>query len=136
VTDYDIVDVLVGKTIPYFGRLFLGYYIGNHATLVNGKGEADNQGAMIAMDHGFWNVKDKNGDEYSRLVFAADWASGKNYVGGGGPGLYYYFTKNISLLTGPCSSTKRLSTASGNGRPSSTSTSRSSLACSAPPFFQ
>jgi hypothetical protein len=46
-------------------------------------------------------VKDKAGDEYSRLVFAADWASGKNYIGGGGAGLYYYFTKYISLLTGP-----------------------------------
>ena len=101
VTDYDIVDVILGKTIPVFGRLFVGGYIGNRRTLVNGDGDADNTGIMVAMDHGFWLVKDKSGDEYNRLVFAADWASGKNCIGGGGAGLYYYFTKNISLLTGP-----------------------------------
>ena len=101
VTDYDIVDVIIGKTIPYFGRLFLGGYVGNAKTLVNSDGNSDNAGVMIAMDHGFWSVKDKNGDEYSKWVFAADWMSGKNAVGGGGAGLYYYFTKNISLLTGP-----------------------------------
>ena len=101
VTDYDIVDVMVGKTIPVLGRLFVGGYAGNRATLVNGEGDPDNVGVMIAMDHGFLPVKDKGGDEYNRLVFAADWASGKNAIGGGGAGLYYYFTKNISLLTGP-----------------------------------
>lgn len=101
VTDYDIVDVLIGKTIPVFGRLFIGGYIGNGGTLVNSDGDTDNTGIMVAMDHGFWPIKDKSGDEYNRLVFAADWASGKNYIGGGGAGLYYYFTRNISLLTGP-----------------------------------
>ena len=101
VTDYDIVDVLLGKTIPYFGRLFVGGYAGNARTLVDSNGKSDNTGVMIAMDHGFWNVKEKNGDEYSKWVFAADWASGKNYIGGGGAGLYYYFTRNISLLAGP-----------------------------------
>ncbi|MFA5342449.1 MAG: hypothetical protein WC381_00570 [Kiritimatiellia bacterium] len=101
VTDYDILDVLIGKTIPVFGRLFIGGYHGNGGTLLNSQGDTDNIGIMIAMDHGFWPVKDKSGDEYNRMVFAADWASGKNYIGGGGAGLYYYFTKNISLLTGP-----------------------------------
>ena len=101
VTDYNIVDALIGKTIPYFGRLFVGGYIGKSSTLVNASGEKDNTGVMLGMDHGFWSVKDKSGDEYNRLVFAADWASGKNAIGGGGAGLYYYFTKNISLLTGP-----------------------------------
>ena len=101
VTDYDIVDLIVGKTIPYFGRLFVGGYVGNAKTLVNSDGKSDNAGIMIGMDHGFCNVKDKNGDEYSKWVFAADWMSGKNAVGGGGAGLYHYFTKNISLLTGP-----------------------------------
>ena len=101
VTDYNIGDVIVGKTIPYFGRLFVGGYLGNAKTLVNSAGQSDNAGIMLAMDHGVWNVKEQNGDAYSRWVFAADWMSGKNAVGGGGAGLYYYFTKNISLLTGP-----------------------------------
>jgi len=101
VTDYDIVDVMIGKTIPMFGRLFVGGYLGNGGTLLNSNGDTDNVGIMIGMDHGFLPVKDKSGDEYNQVVFAADWASGKNYIGGGGAGLYYYFTKNISLLTGP-----------------------------------
>ncbi|MBI1865160.1 MAG: EscU/YscU/HrcU family type III secretion system export apparatus switch protein, partial [Nitrospirae bacterium] len=45
--------------------------------------------------------KDAEGNELSRLVFAVDYASGDNALGGGGAGLYYYFTKNVSLLTGP-----------------------------------
>lgn len=101
VTDFNIVDVIIGKTIPVLGRIFVGAYIGNRQTLVNGVGDADNKGVMIGMDHGFWTVKDKSGDEYNRLVFAADWASGNNCIGGGGAGLYYYFAKYISLLTGP-----------------------------------
>lgn len=55
----------------------------------------------VAFDRGFMPVKDKAGNEYNKLVFAADYASGKNALGGGGAGLYYYFTKDISLLTGP-----------------------------------
>ena len=46
-------------------------------------------------------VKDAAGAEYSKWVIAADYASGKNAIGGGGFGTYYYFTKDISLLTGP-----------------------------------
>ncbi len=57
---------------------------------------------MVAFDHGFLPVKDKDGnDEYNKLVLAADYASGNNVIGGGGVGVYYYFTKDISLLTGP-----------------------------------
>ncbi|MBI5117251.1 hypothetical protein HZA56_12320, partial [Candidatus Poribacteria bacterium] len=44
---------------------------------------------------------DMQGNEYSKLIFAADYASGENSIGGGGVGLYYFFTKDISLLTGP-----------------------------------
>ena len=46
-------------------------------------------------------VKDAAGNEYNKWTFAADYASGKNFIGGGGFGMYYFFTKDISLLTGP-----------------------------------
>jgi len=101
VTDYNIGDVIIGKTIPYLGRLFVGGYWGNPKMLVNSDGDTANTGFMIGWDRGFGAVKDKNGDEYNKWVLCADWMSGKNAVGGGGAGLYYYFTKNISLLTGP-----------------------------------
>lgn len=96
----------VGKTIPYVGRLSVGAYSGNERTLVNGRGEKDNTGWMVAYDRGFLPVmvKDKDGKEevdYNRIVLAADYASGNNLMGGGGVGLYYFFTKDVSLLTGP-----------------------------------
>jgi hypothetical protein len=99
-TDYDIGYGLIGKTIPYLGRLHGGYYYGNKKTLLNGDGEKANTGYMVAFDHGFFPTKDGSG-EYNKIVLAADYASGKNLIGGGGVGLYYYFTKDVSLLAGP-----------------------------------
>ena len=100
-TDFDIGDLIVGKTIPLLGRLFVGGYVGNAGTLVDGEGKADNTGFMLGIDHGFVTAKGASGDDYSRIVLAADYASGNNYIGGGGAGVYYYFTENISVLTGP-----------------------------------
>jgi hypothetical protein len=102
-TNQDIVYGVIGKTIPFIGcRLSAGPYIGNSAVLKNSlTGDNQNAGFMVAVDRGFWSVKDKEGNEFNRLVLATDYASGNNAIGGGGVGLYYYFTKDISLLTGP-----------------------------------
>jgi len=101
-SDYDVAYMVIGKTIEPVGRISIGPYIGNHAALLSSSGEYKNTGFMAAFDHGFLPVKDKDGNvEYNKLVLAADYASGKNVIGGGGFGLYYYFTKDISLLTGP-----------------------------------
>jgi len=101
VTDQDIVYGVIGKTIPVLGRVSAGPYMGNSKVLVNAQGEKENTGYMVAFDHGFMAVKDAAGNEYSKWVFAADYASGKNAIGGGGFGIYYFLTKDISLLTGP-----------------------------------
>ncbi|MEK6692400.1 MAG: hypothetical protein AABY44_03125 [Nitrospirota bacterium] len=101
VTNQNIVHFMAGKTIPVIGRLFAGYYIGNKNVLVDKNGDKENTGFMVGLDHGFIPAKDKSGNEYNKLVLAADYASGKNAIGGGGVGLYYFFTKDISLLTGP-----------------------------------
>jgi hypothetical protein len=100
-TDQNIVYGVIGKTIPYLGRLTAGPYIGNSAVLRSGTGDTQDKGFMVAFDRGFLSVKDKEGNEFNKIVFAADYASGKNAIGGGGFGLYYFFTKDISLLTGP-----------------------------------
>ncbi len=101
VTDYNIFDFIVGKTLPYkLGRLHLGYYYGNKDTLKSGSGKKENDGFMVGYDYGFYPVKDDLG-EFNKFVLAADYASGKNAIGGGGVGLYYFFTKDISLLGGP-----------------------------------
>jgi hypothetical protein len=101
VTNQDIAYGVIGKTIPMLGRLSAGPYIGNAAVLKNRNGNAENAGFMVALDHGFFSTKDAAGNEYSKVVLAGDYASGKNAIGGGGVGVYYYFTKDISLLTGP-----------------------------------
>jgi len=102
VTDQDVGYAVIGKTIPWLGRLSIGPYVGNKKGLGAGiSDDAESVGFMVAFDHGFIPVKDVAGNEFNRLVVAADYASGKNAIGGGGFGLYYYFMKDISLLTGP-----------------------------------
>ncbi|HYU35349.1 MAG TPA: hypothetical protein VEW48_24610 [Thermoanaerobaculia bacterium] len=101
VTDYNIIYGVIGKTFPAVGRFSVGPYIGNKKVLVDAQGKKENTGWMAAFDHGFMPFKDAEGNPLNRLVFAVDYASGDNALGGGGAGLYYYFTKNISLLTGP-----------------------------------
>lgn len=101
-TDQNIVYGVIGKTIDPIGRFSIGPYIGNGKALVDHNGDKKNTGFMVAFDRGFFPVKDKDGTiDYNKVVFAADYASGKNAIGGGGFGVYYFFTKNISLLTGP-----------------------------------
>lgn len=96
-TNQNIVDLIVGHSLPEIigGRIFIAGFSGSRAM---GK---HRQGFMVAYDRAFLPEKDCDGKEYHRLVLAADYASGKNTIGGGGVGLYYYFTPNISLLTGP-----------------------------------
>ena len=123
VTDMNIVDFLVGKTLGSFGRLHAGYYIGNAGSSLmhdggckrgnssstfdctnvapGASGRLENDGALVGYDYGFWKVKDKEGNEYNKWMFAADYASGVNFIGGGGFGMYHFFNKDISLLTGP-----------------------------------
>jgi hypothetical protein len=120
VTSMNIMDFLVGKTLGPFGRIHGGGYYGNPGSVLMNKNgcvpgsphsvfcapgqtapDHQNAGGMVGYDYGFWPVKDKAGNEYNKWVFAADYASGRNYIGGGGFGMYHYFTKDISLLSGP-----------------------------------
>lgn len=100
-TNADIVHVVISKTLWNFGRFSVGPYYGHAPAMRSADGDLENVGYMVAWDYGFWKVKDSAGNEYNRMVVAADYASGKNLLGGGGFGLYYYFTKDISLLSGP-----------------------------------
>ncbi len=89
----DIVYLTFGKSLPDGRtRLAASYYYGNPASLKNGRGDVENTGYMAAFDYqlvaGKW-------------VLAGDYASGKNAIGGGGVGVYYFFTKDVSLLAGP-----------------------------------
>lgn len=93
VTNYNIGHFIIGKTLPMdLGRLHAGYYIGNSKVLKDASGKKENDGFMVGYDKFIY--KDK-------WMLAADYASGKNVIGGGGVGLYYFFTKDTSLLFGP-----------------------------------
>ncbi len=101
VTNYNIVHLVVGKSIPRFGRISVGPYVGNEDVLVDAQGKKENSGFMVAYDRAFGAVEDAAGNTFNRWIFAVDWASGNNALGGGMAGLYYYFNKDISLLMGP-----------------------------------
>ena len=101
VTDQDIGYVVTGRSLPAnLGRLHLAAYMGNAAVMRSTQGGRQNVGFMAGYDYGFWPMKSAGG-EYNRLVLAGDFASGRNPIGGGGAGLYYYFSKNVSVLMGP-----------------------------------
>ena len=106
VTDMDIVDLIVGKTIPVLGRIHVGGYVGNSGSALMHEGgvktgSKENTGWMVAYDRGFVPVKDAAGNEYNKFTFLADYASGKNFIGGGAVGVGINFTKDIDVLTGP-----------------------------------
>lgn len=92
VTDFNIIHFLAGKTFPEVGRVTASYYFGNDNLLKSSSGKKENTGLMFAWDK--WVVPDK-------VLLAGDYASGDNLIGGGGLGVYFYFTKNIDLLVGP-----------------------------------
>lgn len=97
-TNQNIVDIIVGKSLPDWlggGRLCVGWFSGNKSIGKN------HQGFMVSYQHSFCPAKHCDGKNYFKWVLCADFASGRNTIGGGGVGIYYYFTPDISILTGP-----------------------------------
>lgn len=97
-TDQNIVDVILGKDLPKSiggGRFFVAGFSGSRAMGKN------RQGFMVAFTQAFCPETYCDGTEYNKWVFCADYASGKNTIGGGGFGVYYYFNPYISILNGP-----------------------------------
>ena len=101
VTNQNVVQGVLGKTVPGVCRLFAGGYIGNESVLRNAHGGSEATGFMVAFDRRLMPVKGAGGSGWNRLVLCGDYASGKNALGGGGVGLYWYFASTVSLLTGP-----------------------------------
>lgn len=93
-TNQNVLDLIVGKTLPHgMGRLHAAVYYGNPGVLRSSKGERENTGFMVAYDRYL--------DSKHKWMLAGDYASGKNAIGGGGVGIYHFFTPNIDLLVGP-----------------------------------
>jgi len=92
-TNQNIVYLVTGKSLPNDqGRVHAAIYYGNPSVLRSSDGDRENTGYMVAYDR--WLKPGK-------FMLAADYASGKNAIGGGGVGVYTFFTKDVSLLAGP-----------------------------------
>jgi hypothetical protein len=99
VTTYNVFHVMAQKTLPVGGYIAGGFYMGTNDTLfTNSDGEIKKSGAMIG-----WFSPDITLDltGLKKLNLTADVQTGKNIAGGGGVGLYFYFTDYIDLLVGP-----------------------------------
>lgn len=96
-TNQNVLDIVLGKALPDWigGDLFVGAYSGGSAL------DGDRQGWMIAYERNFCPATDCDEREYYKWIFVADYASGKNWLGGGGFGLTYCFTPDITIQTGP-----------------------------------
>lgn len=92
VTNQDIVHLITGKSLPHnLGRLHASLYAGNGSVLRSSAGKKENTGFMLAYDKML----------ASKWWCGADYASGKNSIGGYSAAVGYYFTKDISVLAGP-----------------------------------
>ncbi len=96
-TNQDIVDIVFGKALPKCigGTFYVSGFKGNRAM---GKNRA---GFMVGYTIPWHPAKDCHGTEYEKWAFTADYASGKNTIGGGGFALSHYFNPNICIETGP-----------------------------------
>jgi hypothetical protein len=95
-TNQNIVDIVFGKSLPDIigGKLYVGAFSGSK---VMGK----RQGVMVGYTRSFCQEKYCDQREYDKWAFSADYASGKNTIGGGGFAISYFFTPDIYIETGP-----------------------------------
>ncbi len=92
--NYNVLHANIGKTIPHLGSIAIGFYKGlNKNLFLNSEGDAEDTGFMIAYYRTLEPLT-------NRIGITADWMSGQNVFGGGGAGLYFWFTKQIDLIMG------------------------------------
>jgi hypothetical protein len=99
VTDYDVLYLMLQKSLPRGGYVGAGVYHGlSEALFTNSDGRLVRTGALL----GFFSPDIPVGVKgLKKLNLTADVQTGKNVLGAGGAGVYVYFTDTISLLTGP-----------------------------------
>lgn len=100
VSDYDLLHLTVAKTFPVIGNIGVGgYYGAGSKVLWTGSDGAVNRSGFMAS----WTSPDiKIGKPaLDKIVFLADYSSGKNWFGAVGGGIGLFFTPAIDVLTGP-----------------------------------
>ncbi|GAO04050.1 hypothetical protein [Anaeromyxobacter sp. PSR-1] len=99
VSDYHLLHATLGKTTP-LGILGVGGYYGagSKALWTGSDGDVNRAGFMAS-----WVSPDVtvNLPGLQKIIFLADVATGKNWMGAAGGGIGLYFTPAIDVLTGP-----------------------------------
>ena len=90
-TNYNMAYGVIAKTIPFVGRLSVGYYTGSKALLVDEALKPSNSGLLVSWDRSMTEISDK-------LWLAVDYQGGKNYLGALNFGLSWAFSKNVSII--------------------------------------
>ncbi len=99
VTDYNVLYLMLQKSIPGGGYVSVGAYHGLSETLfTNSEGRVVRTGILAGAFSPDIKVRWKG---LKRINFAADVQTGKNILGAWGLGSYFYFADNVSLLVGP-----------------------------------
>lgn len=100
VSNYHLLHLTVSKTLPMIGNVGVGGYYGAGSKLLwtGSDGEVNRTGFMAS-----WTSPDiKIGKPgLDKIIFLADVATGKNWLGAVGGGIGLYFTPSIDILTGP-----------------------------------
>lgn len=91
-TDLNILYGIIGKTLPFVGRIEVGYYSGNKNLLVDlATGSTDNSGILFSWDRTITEISEN-------LWLAIDYQSGKSSYGALSYGLAWSFSKNVSVI--------------------------------------
>ena len=90
-TDYNIIYGVIAKTIPFVGRLSIGYYTGNGKVLVDENLNKAEKGVLASWDRTMSEISDK-------LWVSVDYQGGKNYLGALNIGASWAFSKNVSVI--------------------------------------
>ncbi len=100
VSDYNLLHLSIGKTFEKLGALAVGGYYGAGSKLLwtGSDGKVNRTGFMAAWTSPDINIKRTGLD---KIIFLADVATGKNWMGAVGGGIGLYFTPAIDILTGP-----------------------------------
>lgn len=95
-TNFNIINLVFGKSLPKSigGTMYVSGYSGSKTLGKN------HQGFMVGYERILSTEKNSKGKEYNKWIFDADYASGKNPIGGGGFALTYYFTPDIAVQFG------------------------------------
>jgi hypothetical protein len=98
-TDFNVLHLVLQRSLPGGGYLSIGGYHGLTAgLLMSSEGKAVRTGAML----GFFSPTIEIGARgLKKINLTADLQTGRNVLGAGGVGAYFYFSDTISLLTGP-----------------------------------